>query len=348
MVSMKDIAVACGVSVATVSKALNDQNDIGEETKKEIKRIAKKMGYHPNSSARALKTNRSYNLGVLYMDAAGGLTHEYFAQVLEHFRNEAENRGYDITFLSNSKIRKDKMSYLEHSISRGMDGVMIAMADYKDSEVVELLQSSLPVVAIDYVHNGRISIMSNNIRGMQELLSYIYNQGHRQIAYIYGEESLVTTNRLSTYYHFLSEKGIKASDEYVQKGRYRNSQLAGVLTNKLLDLKNPPTCIVYSDDFSAIGGINAIKDRGLKIPQDISVAGYDGLEIAEQLEPKLTTYWQNTPQIGVEAAQRLINLIESPRETAISQYVIEGKLIEGGSVGNVGKFEKLNFYFYKE
>ena len=209
MASMKDIAAACGVSVATVSKALNDHNDIGEETKEKVKRVAKELGYYPNSSARALKTNRTYNLGVLYKEESGsGLTHDYFSQILENFRNTAENSGYDITFLSNSKKRKDQMSYLEHTLYRGMDGVLVAIADYKDPEVMELLSSDLPVVTVDYVFNGRISVMSDNIIGMESLLSYIYARGHRDIAYIYGEESMVTTNRLSAYYQLYEKKSM--------------------------------------------------------------------------------------------------------------------------------------------
>lgn len=333
MVSMKDIAAACGVSVATVSKALNNHSDISAATIEKVKAVAKEMGYHPNSSARALKTNRSYNLGVLYKEESGsGLTHDYFSQVLEHFKNEAEHSGYDITFLSNSKIRKDKMSYLEHSIYRGMDGVMIAVADYNDPEVIELLQSDLAVVTVDYVFNGRISIISDNISGMEALLNYIYEQGHRRIAYVYGEDSMVTTNRLSVYYQFIEQHGIELSEGYLQQGKYRDSYTAGILTNRMLDLKEPPTCIVYADDFSAIGGMDAIKNRGLKIPGDISVAGYDGIMIAGQLEPKLTTYWQNTEQIGIMAAQRLISLIERPMATPIKQYLVKGRLIQGKSV----------------
>ena len=101
MVSMKDISAACGVSVATVSKALNDHHDIGEETKAHIKKVAREMGYHPNSLARALKTNKSYNLGVLFVDEAmSGLTHDYFSHVLDSFKRKAEERGYDITFIN--------------------------------------------------------------------------------------------------------------------------------------------------------------------------------------------------------------------------------------------------------
>jgi LacI family transcriptional regulator/LacI family purine nucleotide synthesis repressor len=336
MVSMKDIAAVCGVSVATVSKALNDHSDIGEETKEKIRGTAKELGYHPNSSARALKTNRSYNIGVLYKEESGsGLTHDYFSQILESFKSAAEQQGYDITFLSNSRVHKDRMSYLQHSIYRGMDGVMIAVADYNNPEVIELLSSDLPVVTIDYVFNGRISVNSNNIKGMEELLSYIYSMGHRKIAYIYGEEAMVTTNRVSTYYRFLEKRGIPIVEEYMQRGKYRNLYVAANVTNYLLNLDNPPSCIVYSDDFAAVGGMNTIKSRGLRIPEDISIAGFDGITIASQLEPKLTTYKQDTVGIGTKAAQKLINIIENPKATPISQYIMDGELIKGASVGRV-------------
>lgn len=336
MVSMKDIAAACGVSVATVSKALNDHNDIGGETKEKIRCAAKELGYYPNSSARALKTNRTYNLGVLYKEESeSGLTHDYFSQILENFRNTAENGGYDITFLSNSKKRKDQMSYLEHAIYRGMDGVLVAVADYRNPEVMELLASALPVVTVDYVYNDRIAVLSDNIAGMENLLSYIYAQGHREIAYIYGEESLVTTNRLSAYYRFHEKKGMSVREELLQKGKYRDSHTAGVLTNQILEQPSPPTCILYADDFSAIGGMNAIKNKGLRIPEDISIAGYDGIAMASQLEPRLTTYRQDTVGIGSIAAKQLISLIENPKATPISQYMMNGELLTGGSVAAI-------------
>lgn len=333
---MKDIAAACSVSVATVSKALNDHSDIGEETKARIRQTAKDMGYHPNSSARTLKTNKSYNLGVLYKEKTGsGLTHEYFSQILEGFRREAEHQGYDITFLSNSKSRKNRMSFLDHSLYRGMDGVIIAVADYNDPEVIELLNSELAVVCIDYVFNGRISVMSDNEEGMNTLLQHIYDKGHRRIAYIYGDDSLVTSNRISTYYQFLDRNGLEFREEYLQKGKYRDSIAANTITQMLLDLKEPPTCIVYADDFSAIGGINYLKNKGINVPQDISVAGYDGIVMASQLQPQLTTYKQDTIHIGQLAASQLISLIEKPKATIIKQYLTKGNLIEGGSVARL-------------
>ena len=201
MASLKDISKICGVSVATVSKALNDHKDIGEETKANIRRVAKEMGYSPNLSARALKTNRTYGIGVLFADEArSGLTHDYFSSVLDSFKRTAEKSGYDITFINSCKNRPDRMSYLEHSRYRGFDGVVLACIDFGDPEVIELVQSSIPVVTIDYLFNNRIAIMSDNVTGMKELLEYIYSRGHRKIAYIHGAMSAVTSGRLSSFY----------------------------------------------------------------------------------------------------------------------------------------------------
>lgn len=335
MVSMKDISAACGVSVATVSKALNNHDDIGEATKQHIKKVAKEMGYLPNLSARALKTNKTYNIGVLFADESqSGLTHDYFANVLDSFKNTAEGRGYDITFLNCNKTRKNRLSYLEHSRYRGLDGIVIACINFRDPEVIELLQSSLPVVTIDYVFADTITVMSNNIQGMQDLVSYIFEMGHRKIAYIHGNDNTVTTNRLSSFYHMAEKLGLDIPDEYIRPAAYRDMRKAAQQTEKLLKLKDRPTCILYPDDFAAIGGINVIEAYGLHIPEDISVAGYDGLNIASQFEPKLTTIRQDTKSIGRIAAERLIDLIEKPRTTLIEQITVQGVLEKGQTVGN--------------
>ena len=149
MPSLKDLAKECGVSVATVSKALNDQPDIAPATRERIRAAARRMGYLPNAAARALKTNRTYNLGVLFVDEKqSGLTHEYFSAVLDSFKVEAEKRGYDITFI-NHNISGKSMSYLEHCHYRGVDGVVIACVNFYDPQVVELVNGDVPVVTID-------------------------------------------------------------------------------------------------------------------------------------------------------------------------------------------------------
>lgn len=333
MISMKDISIACGVSVATVSKALNGQPDISEETRENVRRTAKEMGYFPNSAAKALKTNRTYNLGVLFVDEAGsGLTHDYFGHVLESFRNEAEKKGYDITFINNATVYPRRMSYLEHARYRGFDGVVIVCVNFDDPEVEELIKSDIPVVTIDHLFHNRSTIVSDNVKGMRDLVRYIHDMGHRRIAYIHGLDSAVTQSRLSSFYRTCRELGLQIPPEYIREAPYRDTGETYVETEKLLDLEVPPTCIIYPDDFSCFGGINAINERGLKIPDDISVAGYDGIGIAMRYKPSLATIIQNTERLGREAAKKLIDVIESPKTTITEQIIVPGRVFPGGSV----------------
>ena len=170
MVSMKDIAKACGVSVATVSKALSGQPDIGEQTRELICKTADSLGYMTNSAARALKTNRTYNIGVLFVDERrSGLAHEYFSAVLESLKVEAEANGYDITFI-NRNVGKKATTYLQHCQYRGVDGLVIACVDFDDPQVLELVNSRLPIVTIDHVFNNRAAVVSDNVRGLEELV----------------------------------------------------------------------------------------------------------------------------------------------------------------------------------
>jgi len=334
MVSLKDIARECGVSTATVSKALNNQKDIGDDTKEKVKRIAKEMGYLPNSAARALKTNRSFNIGVLFTEEAGsGLKHEYFSGVLNGFKIQAELQGYDITFI-NTYFENQPMSYIEHCRYRNFEGVIIVCADYNDPNVYELLNSNIPIVTIDYIHQNCTAVCSNNVRGIESLVRYVASKGHKKIAYIHGQtNSYVTKDRLASFYRIMGEFGLDIPDEYVREAAYLETKKTAILTRELLSLKNPPTCILYPDDTSLIGGRNVIIETGLKIPNDISIAGYDGFEISQLIFPKLTTIHQDTNEIGREAARRLINAIENPKTTLVERVVIDGILLTGQSVG---------------
>ena len=330
MISLKDIADKCNVSVATVSKALNDHDDIGEDTKKHIRQVAEKMGYYPNSSARALKTRRTNNIGVLFVDEGrSGLTHDYFAKVLDSFKRVSEVSGYDITFIN---ATSQKMTYLEHSRFRGVDGVVIACVDFDDRDVLDLVNSELPVVTIDHVFDTRISVISDNVGGMRSLVEYVHSLGHERIAYIHGDNTSVTRNRLVSYYNTMRELGIKDNDDYTIASSYRNPKLAAEHTKKLLSLSKRPTCILYPDDYSAIGGLNAIEEAGLTVPDDISVVGYDGLYVSKIIHPRLTTYEQNSEEIGRIAAKSLIGLMRDPKGTLPQKILVPGKIIEGASV----------------
>jgi LacI family transcriptional regulator len=336
MVSLKDIAAACKVSTATVSKALRNQKDISEETKARIRQVADQMGYFPNAAARALKTNESRNLGVLYEEEAGrGLTHEYFSGVLQGFKNQAEELGYDITFISTHRGTLG-MSYLEHCRYRNFAGVVVVCATYSDPEVQELLNSDFPTVTIDFVHHNCTAVCSNNVQGMSHLLDYVAGMGHRRIAYIHGQmSSPVSRERVAAFYQAMEEHGIPVAPEYIKEGRFLEPETAERCTKELLQLSDPPTCILYPDDTALIGGLNAIGGMGLRIPENISVAGYDGTHYSQMLCPKITTIQQDTNRIGREAASRLVGIIEKPKTALMERVVVEGILIAGESVGRI-------------
>ena len=332
MSSLKDLAQECGVSVATVSKALNGQPDISEATRARVREAARRMGYVPNMAARSMKTNRTYNIGVLFVDEQqSGLAHEYFSAVLDSFKVRVEQLGYDITFI-NRNLGGRTMTYLEHCHYRGVDGAVIACVDFNDPQVIELVNSDVPVVTIDHVFNNRMAVLSDNVMGLSALVRTAYAQGHRRIAFIHGERTAVTENRLAGFYKSCDELGLEVPDAYVREGIYHDAARCAQETKALLALPQRPTCIIFPDDFSALGGYNALAEAGLSIPDDISVMGYDGIYLSRVVKPQLVTYQQNTAALGRTAADKLIELIEHPRVTLPEQIRVSGKLLDGGSV----------------
>ena len=332
---MKDIAKRCGVSTATVSKALNGQPDIGEETRERIQRTADELGYMANASARALKTKRSYNIGVLFVDPMhGGLAHEFFSTMLDGIRREAEKHGYDITFI-NSSVGQRQTSYLQHCRYRGLDGVVIASADYFDPMVAELVQSELPVVTVDHVFNNRISVVSDNLVGMDTLVRYVFNKGHRKLALIHGEVTSVTRNRLTGFHRACEELGLTVPEKWMRRGVFHDPKGCYQITKELLSQPEIPTCIFFPDDYSYIGGYNAITEAGLRIPEDISVVGYDGIPLSRIISPVLTTWRQDADGLGTVATARLIEQIEHPRTAILDRVIVTGSLQSGGTVGEI-------------
>ena len=329
MISMKEIAEKCGVSVATVSKALNDKGDISEATKQFILKTAQEMGYTLNAAARAMKTSRSYNIGVLFVDRTdAGLSHEYFSNILESFKKEAEQRGYDITFISHS-IAGQESTYLKHCEYRGFDGVGIISADFNDPEIRELMESDLPVVVIDYISGKCPAVISDNTRGLQELVQYAHRKGHRKLAFIHGEMTDVTRDRVMGFYRACRELEIEVDPDYVLESNYHDMEMCAEKTKEILAKGDLPSCIIFPDDYSFLGAARVLNEAGLRIPEDISVMGYDGIRLARL--SGLTTYAQNTEALGSAACRKLVEEIENGTRTNDYTVVI-GSLLEGNTV----------------
>ncbi|MBR0385995.1 MAG: LacI family DNA-binding transcriptional regulator [Erysipelotrichaceae bacterium] len=283
MVSMKEIAKACGVSVATVSKALSDKDDISKATRDRIRKVAEDMGYMLNASARALKTNRTSNLGVLFVDRmAAGLAHEYFSEILESFKKAAEEKGYDITFISN-RISGMDSTFLKHCQYRNFDGVVVISADFTDPQLFELVDSDIPLVTIDYSYDNCSSVISDNTKGMREIIKYVASMGHRKIAFIHGEITDVTKKRLMGFYSTCRELGLDVSDEYVLEGKYHDIDCSYNCLKQILQMNELPTCVIFPDDYSLIGTLSRFNEEQYSLPDKMSFGGYDGIRIAEFL-----------------------------------------------------------------
>ena len=332
--NIKDVARSCGLSISTVSKVFNSYPDISEATRRQVMESARRIGYRPNALARALKTNRSYNLGVLFVDEnVSGLMHPFFAAVLNAFKAEAEKRGYDITFI-NHNIGTMDMTYLEHCRYRNVDGVCLACVDFYAPEVIELVNGDIPCVTIDHVFDGSSGIISDNLSGIGQLVDRAAALGHRRIAYLHGQRnSAVTEDRIKGFCEAMARHGLAVRDEYVVQSRYDDGESVRELLGRLMDLPERPTCVLLPDDASYFGALDCLRERGLSVPGDVSLAGYDGVRSVQAVRPRLTTIRQDSEAMGSQAALCLIDRIDHPT-TAVSQLMlIPTTLIEGESLG---------------
>jgi LacI family transcriptional regulator len=330
MVTIQELSELCGVSVSTVSKALNGYSDISEKTRELVIKTANDMGYFPNANARALKLKKTYNIGVLFSSGLG-LRNDYFSHILSAFKDEVALNGYDMTFIEHH-IGRRKMTYLEHCQYRHFDGVCIVCTDYENEEVLRLVNSDFPVVTIDYAFQKSYSIISDNYSGIKLLTNHAIKQGHRDIAFIYGLPSLVTKNRVDGFCDTMEENGLNIPSGFLLEGLYRNPNLTEELALKLLKLPKRPTCIFAPDDTSAVGVVSAIRRLGLQVVKDVSVAGYDGVEYQQMVGIKLTSIKQEREMIGRDAARKLIQMIETPNDQPLDTVFMKQSLIPGNSI----------------
>ena len=335
MITLKDIANKCGLSVATVSKAMNNMPDISLSTAQRIQKIAREMGYMPNSAARSMKTGRSMIIGMLmFLGSESIWTHNYSALVADGVHRTVEDHGYDLTPVS-CKGAGSMGGYLNYCRYRNYDGVIVMSGGSSDPLLDDLVNSDFPLVTIDYRLPSRSSIISDNIEGMRRLVRHVYDLGHRRLGFIHGNESTVTSDRISGFFSACNELGIEVPDCRVRAAHYLSQEESARITLELLALDERPTCIFYPDDYACLGGVRALKARGLSVPGDVSVVGYDGTRIAEAVEPSLTTYRQNCEAIGVSAAEMLLRVIDNSHNVLPRHIIVPGRLIEGASVRNL-------------
>lgn len=330
MVDIREIARLAGVSTATVSKVLNNYTEVSDATKKRILKIVEETGYIPNSSARALSSKRTWLIGIVYSEHLNiGLEHNYFSGVLEAFKREVESLGYDVVFISGRDI-----GYLKRCQVRNVDGVFVVTADMMDTDLTALFDSDIKCVTTDVPYKSIPLVYSDNVQGSILAIDHLYQLGHRRIAHIAGPLStLAGQERLIGYREGLSMAGIPFDPQLVIEAPEYDSQSGYDCMNRFLDLPNPPTALYAMCDLTALGAYRAINERGLKVGEDISVIGFDDIELAKHAHPTLTTVKQDRKDIGKTLAQILHRRINNKRVEV--KTLIPTKLIIRSSTSKV-------------
>ena len=263
-------------------------------------------------------------------DSQSGLLHPFFSVVLESFKKEAEAAGYDITFISH-RMGSGRVTYLDHCRYREVDGVCVACIDFEEEEARRLIESDLPLVTIDHEFAGRVCVQSSNADGMRLLLEYVYGMGHRQVGYIHGPSSATTDARLDSFRETARRLGVVQLTGYIDQAEYINPDSVYEAAKRMLSLPLRPTCILVCDDFSSTGALRAAREMGLRVPEDLSLAGYDGIAQMQAFSPRLTTVYQDAPRMGREAARLLIAQIEGrqvPGVLCVPTELIPGETVQ--------------------
>lgn len=283
---------------------------------------------------------RKNKIGVLIsLNLDSALTHDLFSRILDSFKSYCEQNGYIIVFINVSPKYLVRHSIVDQVKSEELDGIFIATGNYEQPEIRELFEEDIPIVTVDYQHNRVISVASDNESGIKGLVDYVVNdQNHRRIAYISGDsESPVSQTRLKAFISTCERLGVEIKRDYICESRFRDIRLVARRTEELINLQVPPTCIFFPDDFSAIGGINVIRNRGLDVPKDISFCGYDGVNLVSYLDPQICTVVQDTETMGITSAKEMIKMIESESVGDGRVLTIPTKLQYGHTVARLQK-----------
>ncbi len=328
-VSIKDIAKEAGVSPSTVSRALNDHPRISLKTKTYIQNLAKVMGYVPSEVARSLVAQRSATLGVAITD----LIDPYYARLMLGIEEAAHSHNYQIVLSSFYREPKRELAIVRDFHMRRMDGILITGSEVEEAYMRSTNQFFMPIVLINrpaYKH----SVSVDRLLGARQIVEHLLELGHRRIAHITeGARFRAKSKRLKGYYAALKKYAIQPDEALIVDG---NGGVSGGIkaVPQLLALPLPPTAIFCFNDMTAIGVINALRQRGYEVPHDFSVAGYDDLEMAAYYYPPLTTVRQPTYLIGHKATAMLLRLIRGEKE--ITKELLNPELIIRASTAPVG------------
>ena len=316
--TIHDVAAAAGVSVSTVSRVLNDKDDVADETYDRVQQIIDELGYASSLAARGMRSSRTNVIGLIMPDVAA----PYSVAVLQGVNQAIAQLDYDLIVYTNGDARKNAsaaheayfVSLLNGSVT---DGVIVV------TPVATNFSTAAPIVAIDPNNESPEcpAIISTNREGALQAMNYLVNLGHRRIGFINGRSELVSASRrLQGYADGLAAAGIPFDPNLIETGDY-TTETAVICAHRLLDLDNPPTAIFAANDQTAMGVYQAAKEIGLRVPEDLSVIGFDNLREFVYMDPPLTTIDQFISEMGTIAVEMLVKLVnEEDLETDLYKF----------------------------
>lgn len=335
-VTINEVAKEAGVSITTVSRVINNNYPVKKETRDRIEKAIEKLNYKPNVMARSLITKKTSMIGVV----VPGITNLFFPTIVESIEENIKTRGYNIS-LSNSEGEANKeRDVVEQIISRQVDGIIVIDPRYENlnNSFYDNTNKKVPVVIINGFPSGtKCNFVSYDEEvGTREAFNYLLELGHRRIAFIRGHKSFSYDIKERIYSEIIKEHGLDYS-RIVDVGRGNSIEVVDntqKMIENVLVKEEKPTAVFACNDLMAVGVLNACSRLGIKVPEDISVIGCDNTLIANISNPKLTSVDLDMREIGIRAAEELVNIIEN-RDRSRSKIIMDTRLVIRDSCSKV-------------
>ncbi len=326
--TLKDIAQHMNLSVATVSRALNNKGRISKETTQRIMQVAEEMGYKPNESARALKTNRSSTIGVIIPDSKN----IFYSKMLKSIDQVLLNKGYSIIFCDSDEKIEREQEYFELLKSKSVSGMIIVTAGKTDIYNEEKSLSNIVFVDnIPSISRPFSFVAINNVKAAYELTQLVIDYGHKDICMICADLSETTGyDRLQGFKECLIDNKLTFSNKCIIKGtfQYQTGYSAG---DQILAMKKKPTAIFAQNNMQAYGVIKRLREADVRIPEDISVVCFDAIDETGLMSPKLTCVMQPVEEIGRQAVMGILDGIKNENQ-AMKQIELDYEIFIGNSL----------------
>jgi LacI family transcriptional regulator len=328
--NINEIARLAGVSTATVSRTINGSGKVKPETAEKVWRVVEDMGYHPSSHAQALASGKSQLIGLIISD----ITNPFFPELVRSFEEISLQNGFEV-IVANTGYDPSRMAHtVRRMIQRKTEGVAVLTSEMEPALVEQLEMQEMPVVFLDTGRKGR---HASNIKvdygmGILEAVAHMVEKGHKRIGYIGGPVKYASARaRRRAFIKCLQDHGLSMDDDLIQRGNFKIDGGEAAM-KRLLKMENRPTAVLAANDLSAIGAMQTALGMGLKVPEDISIIGFDDIDFCQLTQPPLTTIRLSRRDIAEKAFDALASIIQDTSKRG-GQYKIGTRLVVRSSTG---------------